>query len=66
MLCLIYMYSLLGAVRPRVSCIYIRQSTLACVIYNFYINWTIKIFIHYRDKDNSSCYHDKSTFLDTK
>ena len=32
MLCLIYTHSPSGAARPRASCVYIRQSTLACVI----------------------------------
>ena len=31
-LCLIYMHSPLGAAHPRVSCVYIKQSALACVI----------------------------------
>ena len=30
-LCLIYTYSPLSTVRPQVSCVYIRQSILACV-----------------------------------
>ena len=40
-LCLIYTHSPSGAARPRGSCVYIRQSTLACVItitYNIVIN----------------------------
>ena len=32
MLCLIFTHSPSGAVRPRALCVYIRQSTLACVI----------------------------------
>ena len=32
MLCLVYMYLPLGAAHLRVSCIYIRQSTFACII----------------------------------
>ena len=35
--CLIHMHSPSGAASPRTSCIYIRQSTLACVITYTYI-----------------------------
>ena len=36
-LCLIYTHSPLGAARPRASCVYIRQSTPACVTTYTYI-----------------------------
>ena len=52
MLCLIHMHSSSGAACPRKSCIYIRQSTLACVItytyrlatYRRFTNWPYNFF----------------------
>ena len=46
MLCLIYTHSPSGAARPRASCVYIRQSTLACVITITYIYIYIYIYIY--------------------
>ena len=39
-LCLIYTHSPLGTARPRASCVYIRQSTLACVMTYAYTTLT--------------------------
>ena len=46
MLCLIYTHSPSGAARPRASCVYIRQSTLACVITITYIYIYMYIYIY--------------------
>ena len=73
-LCLIYTHSPSGAARPRASCVYIRQSTLACVItityiyiyiYKHHDNWySCKIIINVTT-EQYQCINSRVTFNDT-